>query len=94
MILSRIACLLGLHGPDVFGHSFGPRNHRVGPGLRVCEHCGTRWFAYDAGPEGGGRRILAWERVPPHAPRARRPRNPRHPGREPWQDTVLVERRE
>lgn len=67
----RWACAVGLHGPALPWLSRA--NYSMRPGERICLHCATKWFAYDAAPEGSGRRRLGWEEGPPDAARFRTP---------------------
>lgn len=44
--LSRILCLVGLHGPILRSAiASGPRNHSISPGVRGCANCGAKWVA-------------------------------------------------
>jgi hypothetical protein len=63
--LALLFCRLGVPGPEWFGYGArvsSPRNYSVGPGHRRCEHCGTRWYAYERATNRPVR-VIGWEEV-------------------------------
>ena len=62
--LSKLLCLLGVHGPEWFGCGCGvtsPRNKSIEPGVRRCLRCGAEWRAYEKQPSATMRR-MGWEK--------------------------------
>lgn len=58
--VSKLACQLGVHGPEWFGYGIDnstPRNYNVGPGHRRCTMCGKEWGAYEGISRGPYRKI-------------------------------------
>lgn len=41
--LSRLLCLLGVHGPNWFGNSPVERSEMTAPFTRTCRFCGAEW---------------------------------------------------
>jgi hypothetical protein len=42
-ILTKILCLLGMHGPNFFGNTVGNRSAMTASFERTCMECGAVW---------------------------------------------------